>query len=127
MNSVRWKRHRFHPKWIFSIWPLNFWHLTIGSLISLIKQFQVQLNPQTFNSFNFLSNWLSNYNSILKLQICVVLTQFSNIFYSFIFFLLFIFFLIVYILFLKFQKWGYDNVCGCIVSVRKKNQDKFHI
>ena len=53
INSVGWKRHRFHTKWLFLIWPLNFWHLTIRSLISLIKQFQVQLNHQTSNSFNF--------------------------------------------------------------------------
>jgi hypothetical protein len=36
-------------KWLSSIYPLNFWYLTIGSLISLIKQFQVQLSPQTSN------------------------------------------------------------------------------
>ena len=24
INSVRWKRHRFHMKWLFLIWPLNF-------------------------------------------------------------------------------------------------------
>jgi len=57
MNSGS-KRRRLYPwKWLFSTWPLNFWHLTIGSLISLIKQFQVQLSPQTSNlcclSLNF--------------------------------------------------------------------------
>jgi len=43
-------------KWLSSIYPLNFWYLTIGSLISLIKQFQVQLSPQTSNSSNFWPN-----------------------------------------------------------------------
>jgi hypothetical protein len=35
----------FRQKWTFLFWPLNFWNLTIGSLISLIKQFQVHLSP----------------------------------------------------------------------------------
>jgi hypothetical protein len=43
-------------KWLSSIYPLNFLYLTIGSLISLIKQFQVQLSPQTSNSSNFWPN-----------------------------------------------------------------------
>jgi hypothetical protein len=42
---------------------------------------------------------LQIYNSILKLQICVVLTQFSNIFYSF------IFYLIINLFFWKFKNW----------------------
>jgi hypothetical protein len=60
MNSVRSKRHRFSPETTIFNLALNFWHLRIGSLISLIKQFPAQLSPQTSNSFNFLPNWLLN-------------------------------------------------------------------
>ena len=60
MNSVRSKRHWFSPKTTIFNLALKLWHLTIGSLISLIKQFPAQLSPQTSNSFNFLPNWLLN-------------------------------------------------------------------
>jgi len=43
------------------------------------------------------------YNSILKLQIYVVLTKFSNIFYSFIFLSYYLF------IYLEIQKLSYDK------------------